>query len=360
MPEKDLLESNKKLVREFGAVPISELTEIPYFYTFKRDLVFSHRDFDDYYDRLRKGEKSALVSGFNASGTIHLGHKSVFDTNLYFQKEHGVDVYLPISDDESYVSGKIDTQKEGLDNSLQLVRELVAYGFDLDKTKFIIDQIYTNIYNLAIKLSKKTTLSTIKATYGYTDEDNPGLMFYPAVQAAHILLPQESYGCKNVVVPIGPDEDPHIRICRDLAHKEGYKVPAILHLSFLQGLDGEKMSKSRNNAIFLKDSPKTIREKIGRAFSGGADSVELHRKYGGNPEIDVSCMYLKSLFLAESESDKLFDDYRSGRILSGEVKQLFAEKVIDFTQNFQNRLDSIKLSDVKGSILRNDYGPLQI
>ena len=94
----------------------------------------------------------------------------------------------------------------------KLAKELLAYGFNPKKTFFIIDQVYTNIYNLAVKLSKKVNYSEIKATYGYKPEENIGLHFYPAVQSAHILFPQVAKGIKNVLVPIGPDEDAHIRI----------------------------------------------------------------------------------------------------------------------------------------------------
>jgi tryptophanyl-tRNA synthetase len=154
-----LLADNEKLVTEFGANRISNLKEIPDFYTFKNNLIYSHRDFDKFLNALKKEEKCAIVSGFNASGTIHFGHKVVFDTNLYFQKKYGIPVFIPISDDESYVAGKVKTQEEALNNSLALAKELIAYGFDPKKTYFIIDQIYTNIYNLAIKLSKKINLS---------------------------------------------------------------------------------------------------------------------------------------------------------------------------------------------------------
>ena len=110
--KKRLLADNQKLVERFGAKKISSLKDVPDFYAFKRGLIYSHRDFDKFYAALKKGEKCAIVSGVNASGTLHLGHKVVFDTNLYFQKKYGVPVYIPISDDESYVSGKIKDQKE--------------------------------------------------------------------------------------------------------------------------------------------------------------------------------------------------------------------------------------------------------
>jgi len=354
MDLKKLEEDNRKLVEKFGAEAISNLKDVPDFYTFKKGLIYSHRDFDNFYSALKKGEKCAILSGLNASGTLHIGHKPVFDTNLFFQKKCGIPVFIPISDDESYVTGKVKDQEEALINSLELAKELIAYGFDPRKTYFIIDQIYTNIYNLAIKLSRKVNLSEIKATYGYRNEENIGLHFYPAVQSAHILFPQEKYGIKNVLVPIGPDEDAHIRISRDIARRTGCRLPAILHVFFLPGIDGKKMSKSKNNAIFFKDDPKTIKKKVNRAFSGGRDTAEEQRRYGGNPDKDVSIFYLTKLFLNDRESKKLIQDYKSGKILTKDVKQKLSEELIKFTRDFQKKLKKVNLKHLNKSILRND------
>jgi tryptophanyl-tRNA synthetase len=352
--KSNLLEDNEKLVKEFGASRISTLKEMPDFYTFKKGLIYSHRDFDRFFKALKKGEKCAIVSGFNASGTIHLGHKVVFDTNLYFQKEFGIPVFIPISDDESYVAGKVKDQKEALEHSLELAKELLAYGFDPHKTYFIIDQIYTSIYNFAIKLSAKINISEVKATYGYKNEENIGLHFYPAVQSAHILFPQEKFGIKNVLVPIGPDEDAHIRICRDVAPLFGYEKPAILHSAFLPGTDGEKMSKSKNNAIFLKDNAKIIAKKINGAFSGGRDTLEEQKKLGGNPDVDIACQYLSKFFLNEKDGKKLFEDYKKGKLLSGEVKKQLIDEVTTLVNKFQNNIKKVKKEDLNKSILKNN------
>jgi len=345
---------NEKLITEFGAQRIENLADLPDFYTFKSGLIVSHRNFDKFFSALKKGEKCAIVSGVNASGTLHIGHKAVFDTNLFFQKKYALPVFIPISDDESYVAGKVKDQKEALNNSFKLAKELIAYGFDPKKTYFIIDQIYTNIYNLAIKLSRKVNLSEIKATYGYKNEDNIGLHFYPAIQSAHIIFPQEKFNIKNVLVPIGPDEDAHIRICRDIASRFGYNKPSILHVKFLPGVDGEKMSKSKNNGIFLNDSELTIKKKIGSAFSGGQKTLEEHRKLGGNPDIDVSYLYLKYFFLNEKESKKLADDYKKGKILSGEMKKLFEEKISVFIREYHANLKKVDDKTVEKAILKNN------
>jgi tryptophanyl-tRNA synthetase len=354
MKYKGLLEENKKLVSRFGASPISKLKDLPDFYAFKKGLVYSHRDFDKFFRALKKGEKCAIVSGFNASGTIHLGHKIVFDINLYFQREYGLPVFVPISDDESYVTGKAKSQEEALKNALKLGKELLAYGFDAKKTYFIIDQIYTNIYNLAIKLSKKVTLSEIKAAYGYKNEDNVGMHFYPSVQSAHILLPQEKFGIKHVLVPIGPDEDSHIRICRDIASRMGYEKPAILHSVFLPGIDGNKMAKSRNNAIYFNDDKKTIIRKVNRAFSGGQKTIEEHRKKGGNPDVDIACLYLSVFFLNEKESKELFSKYRKGDLLSRDVKNMLKERLLGLIGGFQERLKGISDNELDRVIMRNE------
>lgn len=353
--EKDVLLDNEKLVKSFGALKISSVKNLPDFYTFNKGLIYSHRDFDKFMKALQKGEKCAIVSGLNASGTLHLGHKAVFDTNLFFQKKYGVFVFIPISDDESYVSGKIENQEKALEYSMNLAKELIAYGFDPKKTFFIIDQIYTNIYNFAIKLSKKINYSEIKATYGYKPEENIGLHFYPAVQSSHILLPQEKFGIKNVLVPIGPDEDAHFRICRDVAGRFGYEKPSAIHLAFTEGLDGEKMSKSKNNAIFLNDDEKTILKKVNKAYSGGRETVEEHRKKGGNPDKDISYKYLNYYFLDEEQSKVLAEDYKAGKILSGEMKKMLSEKLTSFIGDFQKNFKKIKSSDVEKSILKNDF-----
>lgn len=353
MENENLFVDNEKLIKEFGASRASQLKDIPNCYTFKKGLIYSHRDFDKFFSALKKGEKCAILSGVNASGTLHLGHKVVFDTNLYFQKEYGVPVFVPISDDESYVAGKVESQEKALEFSKQLARQFLAYGFDPKKTYFIIDQIYTNIYNLAIKLSKKVNYSEIKATYGYPPSTNIGLHFYPAIQSAHILFPQEIFGIKNVLVPIGPDEDAHVRISRDIAERMNLTKPATIHLKFLPGLDGEKMSKSRNNAIFLHDDDKTIKKKINNALSGGQKTIEAHRKLGGMPEQDMSLQYLKAFFLNEKEAEDLEKRYKKGEVLSGEIKKMFQDKLTKFIKDYQENEKKISDKQVDACVLKN-------
>ncbi|MFT4313297.1 MAG: tryptophan--tRNA ligase [Candidatus Woesearchaeota archaeon] len=349
-----ILEDNTKLVTKFGAKKIVDMTiDVPSCYTFEKGLFYSHREFDTFLKKLYDNVPSAIVSGVNASGSLHLGHKPVFDTCLYFQKEYGVTVYVPISDDESYITKKVDTQEEALQNAYGLAKQLIAYGFDPKNTVFLLDQVYTNIYNYAIKLSRKVTVSEILAVYGYTHSDNPGMYFYPCIQSAHIVYPQLHDNIQNTLVIIGPDEDSHIRVGRDLASRFGLQKPSVIHSVFLPGMDGKKMSKSKNNALFFQDDEKTIQKKIRKSLSGGRETVEEHRQLGGDPTIDTAYLYLHSFFLEKSESQKLAAAYKAGEILSGELKELAILHVQQSISAFQEALAQTDEKLVDSCIRKN-------
>ncbi|HEV2167005.1 MAG TPA: tryptophan--tRNA ligase [Thermoplasmata archaeon] len=334
-------EANARLVRQFGASPIDGLAEVPAFYAFGRGLFYSHRDFDDFLTALKAGKRCALVTGFNPSGSLHLGHKAILDTSLFFQRELGLKVFIPISDDESYLSGKVGDLDVARSNAVRLARELLAYGFDPDRTRILIDQLYTPIYPVAIHLARKLTLSEVRAAYGYDAQENPGRFFYPAIQAAHILMPMLRLGFERVLVPIGPDEDGHLRIARDLASRFGLPKPAVLHAAVLPGLDGAKMSKSRENSFGLFDDDPTIRRKVRRAFSGGAVSAAEHRRVGGDPARDIAYLCLKRYFLEPEEATKRADAYRRGDILSGDLKAELADHLLAESRKLRSDLERI-------------------
>jgi tryptophanyl-tRNA synthetase len=347
----------ERLLKEFGATLLKDKDRLD-FRTFRAGLMYSHRDFDKFMKALKAGKKCAIVSGLNPSSPLHLGHKVVFDTNLFLQKKYGVDVFIPLSDDESYVARKAESQKQAFENAKILAKQLLALGFNPKKTYFIIDQVYTNIYNFAVKLSRPVTVSMAKATYGYSDESNVGLFFYPAVQSAHVLLPQ-LFGYEQVLVPIGIDEDTHLRISRDVAPKFGLNKVAVLHSKYMPGLDGGKMSGSKpHTCIFLSDGLKEIKRKINKAFSGGQDTIEEHRKLGGVPERDVAYRYLESYFLNEKESKKIYKDYKSGKMLSSEMKKLLYQEVEKYFNEFNKRLGKLKDKDVEKCFMTNDKFPL--
>ncbi len=333
----------EKLVKEFGTVPLpaqmaKRLSDIR---AFRHGYVFSHRDFDKFLDAHDTGKKVAIITGFNASGSIHLGHKLSFDCVIELQKKFKIPAYVPISDDESYVCEKVKDQTEGLKNARLIVAQLLALGFDPKLTKFFIHQQYTKIYNLAIKLSQRYTLSSIKAIYGFPDSTNPGLMFYPVIQAADILLPQEPEfdGKKFTVTPIGIDQDPHLRLARDIAEKFGYIKPTTFHIKYLPGLRGGKMSKSRpGSALFLDEKPETAAKYAMNTLTGGRNTIEEQRRLGGEYDKCIVAEYMAAHFNTDVQIAERRRKCLGGKLLCGECKGELTCAIKKFLTEFQARV----------------------
>jgi tryptophanyl-tRNA synthetase len=336
------VENYDKLIKEFGTKPISSVKNLPRYYTFDKEIVFSHRDFDKFMNAVKNKKKVSILTGFNASGSIHLGHKRTFDTVIFLQKKYKIPVYIPISDDESYVFRKIKDQKEGLKNAKLIAKQMIALGFDKKLTKIFIHQDYTKIYNLAIKLSRPT-LSELKAIYGFNDSTNAGTMFYPVIQAADILFPQELIGNHMTVVPIGIDQDPHMRLSRDLASRLGYMKPAAIHLKYLPGLRGSKMSTTKpETGIFLDDKPDKTVKKVMNALTGGRETIAEQKKLGGEPDKCVVFDY-HDMFLNEKELTKIKKNCLAGRLMCGDCKKILAKNVKNYLKDFQAKVKKVKV-----------------
>ena len=215
----------EKAMKEFGIENIEKeirkLKNLPLMY--RRGIVIGHRDFSQIVDAINNKKEFAVLTGVNPSGNLHLGNKLFIDQALFLQ-QCGAHVYIPISDDETYVFKKAASIEQAIQNAYEkVIPDLIACGFDSKKTHIFISTRTPKLYELAVKLSTKTTFSTIKAIFGFTNETNPGQIFYAVMQSAHILFPQlhEYGGPKPVVVPIGIDQDPYMRLVRDIAEKVG-------------------------------------------------------------------------------------------------------------------------------------------
>ena len=340
-----------KLIKIFGTQPLNkELLnklerisgrELHMF--LRRGVFFSHRDFDKILDDIEKGRGFFLYTGRGPSGPMHVGHLIPFIMTKWFQEVFNVNVYIMITDDEKF----LDEEKMSLDEvrrwAYENILDIIAVGFDPDKTFIFLDTEYIrNMYPLAIKIAKKINLNLVRSVFGFGGDTNIGLTFYPALQIVPTMFEK-----KRCLIPAAIDQDPYWRIQRDLAEGFGYYKAAAIHSKFLPPLTGfeGKMSTSRpETAIFLQDDPKTVRRKIMRyAFSGGQPTVELHRKLGGNPDIDVSFQWLYMLFEPDDKRIKeIEEDYRSGRLLTGELKEILIERLNDFLEQHRQRREEAK------------------
>ncbi len=311
----------------------------------RRKVFFSHRDMNWLLSKYENKEKFYLYTGRGPSGKMHLGHLLPFLFTKWLQDKFNAKLIVQVTNDEKFLAKDLaleDTTFQAMED----IKDIIAMGFDPKKTEIILDTNYSKtLYNAALPIAKRITLSTVKTAFGFTDSTNIGLSFYTSIQAVPAIL-ESVRNRKNVpcLIPCAVDQDPHFRVARDVYDKLGYYKPALIHSRFLpplHGMSGKMSSSKGEGAIFTTDDEDAVKKKVMRyAFSGGKDTVEEHRKFGGNPEIDVSYQYLYQLLEPDDKKlSRIHDDYKNGKILSGEMKMLLVEAVNKFLKEHQARRD---------------------
>lgn len=331
-----------KLIKKFGTKPIGEETLARFeaatghkpHHFLRKGVFFSERDFIKILERYEQGKPFFLYTGRGpSSDSMHLGHMIPFVFTKWLQDVFDCPLVIELTDDEKFLfKPKLtinDVKKFTKDNA----KDIVAVGFDPKKTFIFSDLEYMGggFYETVVRISRQITGSTAKAVFGFTDSDCIGKFHFASIQIASAFpssfpdvlgLPDKT----PCLIPCAIDQDPYFRVCRDVADKLKFSKPSLLHSRFFPALQGSstKMSASDDtSAIFMTDTPKQIQKKINKyAFSGGKVSMEEHRKYGGNPDVDVAYQYL-SFFKDDDEFLKeCYDKYKSGEMLSGEMKKL--------------------------------------
>lgn len=347
-----------RLMKNFGTTPIDEglLGRFEKYGEpspmLRRGIFYCHRDMGVLLDEYDKGNKFVLYTGRGPSGNTHLGHLMPWIFNKWVQDTFDVPMLFQMTDDEKFLFKDLtleDTRKLAYENAL----DFVALGFDPKKTKIILDsENIKTLYPIALKVAKKVTFSTAKAVFGFDNSTNIGAIFFTTIQAAPAFLPTEEAGRQvPCLIPCGIDQDPHFRVARDVAPGLGYPKPAMLYCKMFPGLGGgDKMSSSDSmGTIYTTDSPKEVKKKVGRAFTGGCVSVEEQKAKGGNPE--VCAVFKYNFYLFEKDDAKInemAERCRSGAILCGECKVALTAKINVFLEEHQAKRE--KARDIVGSM----------
>eukprot|EP00824_Muranothrix_gubernata_P008958 TRINITY_DN21523_c0_g1_i1.p1 TRINITY_DN21523_c0_g1~~TRINITY_DN21523_c0_g1_i1.p1 ORF type:complete len:482 (+),score=106.39 TRINITY_DN21523_c0_g1_i1:2-1447(+) len=312
----------------------------------RRGLFFSHRDMNKILDLYEQGRPFYLYTGRGpSSSALHMGHLIPFIFTRYLQRVFDVPCVIQLTDDEKYLhnpSLNIDQCRQyAIDNS----KDIIALGFDINKTFIFRDTDYIgHCYHNVLIFQRHITLSQIKGIFGFDDSDNSGKYAFPAIQAIPSFSSSfpEIFGKDSKVpclIPHAIDQDPYFRMTRDVAPRIKQLKPAAIHSKFFPALQGfkSKMSGSKeSSAIFVTDTPKQVKNKINKyAFSGGQQTAEDQRKYGANLEIDIAYNYL-IFFLEDDEKLKeIGEKYKSGEMLTGEVKAILVEILQNLVKNHQ-------------------------
>jgi tryptophanyl-tRNA synthetase len=230
--------------------------------------------------------------------------------------------------------------KELKQNTLSAAMDFLALGMDPDKCHFWIQSDVPEVTELTWILSCHTSLGLLERSHSYKEKvakgliPNSGLFNYPVLMAADILLYQAE------LIPVGKDQKQHIEITRDIAERfnsaygETFVLPEPLisdEVAIIPGIDGQKMSKSYDNAIYIFDEEKTLKKKIMRIVT---DSTPVE-----DPKDTETCnvFALYKLFAGKDKTEEMSRKYLKGGTGYGEVKKELFELVWEYFKEARNK-----------------------
>jgi len=215
------VEDYRKLFEQFGIEEFDEvLPDVPNpHYLMRRGVIFGHREYRRVLDAMANDDPAAVLSGFMPTGDPHIGHKLVFDEIIWHQRQ-GLDAYGLIADLEAHAARGL-TWAEIDEHSRDYLLSLLALGFDPEEGELYRQSENRPLQDLAFELGVKANYSELQAIYGFDGETDVSHMQSVVTQMADICYPQLDEP-KPTVIPVGPDQDPHVRLARDLASRMRY------------------------------------------------------------------------------------------------------------------------------------------
>jgi len=212
-----------KLFVEFGISNFDSILsqlERPHPYM-RRKIIFGHRGYEPVLAAMKRHEPFAVMSGFMPSGRAHFGHMMVMNEIIWHQQQGG-DAYAAVADMEAHAVRGVSWERCRAIGINEYILSLIALGFAPKEGSHIYFQSENcPMRDLAFELGIEANFSEVSAIYGFSGETHISHMQSVMAQSADILHPQlkQFGGPKPVVIPVGADQDPHIKLTRDLAYR---------------------------------------------------------------------------------------------------------------------------------------------
>jgi tryptophanyl-tRNA synthetase len=360
----------QRLIKKFGVSPIDtallerleRVTCHPAHKLLRRGLFFAHRGLNEILDDFEAGKPIFIYTGRGPSGSMHLGHFIPMEFTVWLQKVFNAIVVFQIADDEKFWFKDGDFQKF-YELGKQNARDIIALGFDPTKTYLFSnhDQKSDPAYKrVADDLANLVKLSDIQAIFGLCKEkgNTVGQAMWSIYQttAAFSKAYGDLFKRQNVrcLVAYAIDQDPYFRLARDNAERLGFYKPCGIMCRFLPSIEGEgkmsttattgmpKVTFAESKTVFMDSTPKQIKKLINKhGFSGGQQTLELHRELGGRADVDIAFQWLRHFLEDDDELEELRQSYESGELLSGQMKGRCIEVVTAIVTDHQARVAEV-------------------
>ncbi len=292
-------------------------------------------------------DKKRILTGDRPTGKLHLGHYVGSLANRV-QLQDQYECYFIIADLHMLTTrpGKEDIFALRA-NISDMVLDYLAAGIDPAKSTIYLQSSAHAVYEMNLffemlvtlpRLSRLPSIKEMARAARFDDEAIPfGLVGYPVLQAADILMPRAH------LVPVGKDNEAHVEITREIARRfnrmydEVFPIPDALigDVPTLVGTDGQaKMSKSLNNAIFLSDDAKAVAKKVRGMYT---DPKRIRADIPGTVEGNPVFIYHDVFNPDKAEVQKLKDRYRTGKVGDVEVKEKLTRVINAFLEPIHER-----------------------
>lgn len=271
-----------------------------------------------------------ILTGIQSTGTPHLGNiLGAILPAIEMANDPNNDSFLFIADLHSLT--QIKDSQELRENTYSVAATWLAFGLDTKRTVFYRQSDVPQVTELSWYLSCFFPFQRLTLAHSFKDKAdrladvNAGLFSYPMLMAADILLYDAEY------VPVGKDQLQHLEITRDVASRFNNKMGETFVIpqdkvqeeaKIIPGIDGEKMSKSRQNTINLFDDEKALRKQIMRIQT---DSLGVEDQK--NPE-NCNVFKLYALLASDAQKDTMASNYRKGGYGYGQAKQDLYELIL--------------------------------
>ena len=278
-----------------------------------------------------------MLSGGRPTGKLHLGHYvGAFKT--FAELQNGYDNYFIISDIHMLTTKSTKVEIDTIyENSLNMIIDAIGMGIDPDKTTFYLQSQIPSlshifgIFQNYVKLDRVNNTPSLleMSKHSSSDDVSLGLAAYPVLEAADV------FSLKADVVPVGKDNIDHIMITQEIINylnKEfdaNFKVPRYLTTenNHIVGTDGSnKMSKSLDNAICIRDSRDELIRKINKM---------KWSEYGDN-EINVVLEYIK--IFSPEEYTSIYEMYQNGSLNEIDAKELLINILDNILKPMRERM----------------------
>ena len=290
-------------------------------------------------------ERKRILTGDRPTGKLHIGHYvGSLKNRVRLQDEY--ECFFIVADLHTLTTKPEKEHIEELaDNVRSAVLDYLACGIDPQKSVIYLQSAVPEVCELAVLFDNLITVPRLTRVPSLKDmargaglEEMPfGLLGYPVLQAADILMP------RSHLVPVGKDNVAHVEVTREIARRfnylygETFPVPDVLASEYgsLVGLDGNaKMSKSLNNAIFLSDDEKAVTKRVMSMYTDPKRvSADIPGTVEGNPVFD----YHDAFNPDKDEVEDLKARYRAGKVGDVEVKEKLAKALNAFLDPIRER-----------------------